>query len=90
VTLLNISGLAGLWVLARRHPQQAMIYGLPLLVYPLPFYVTHADLRYQHPIQPLLTVLAAFLLSQIGGQSPDYKTPRSINARFRLIFKRHL
>ena len=75
VTLLNVAGLAGLWVLGRRHSEYAIIYGTPLLFYPLPFYVTHADLRYQHPIQPLLAVLTALLLCRIAGQSPDNKTP---------------
>jgi 4-amino-4-deoxy-L-arabinose transferase-like glycosyltransferase len=73
VTFLNVSGLAGLWVFARRHSKRAIIYGLPLLIYPLPFYVTHADLRYQHPIQPLLAVLAAFLLCRIAGGSRAYE-----------------
>jgi hypothetical protein len=62
VTLLNACGLVGLGVLWRRSHYYAVVFGLPLLVYPLPFYLTHAEVRYQHTIQPMLTVLAAFVL----------------------------
>ena len=60
VPVLSAAGLAGMWRLFRAsHPLTWMIF-IPLLVYPLPYYVTHPDLRYLHPVQPLLVILAAY------------------------------
>ena len=53
-------GLAGLWrLIATRRPRVAVLFSLPLLVFPLPYYITHAEFRYRLVIDPLLTILAA-------------------------------
>jgi 4-amino-4-deoxy-L-arabinose transferase-like glycosyltransferase len=56
------AGLAGLALLAWRRQPQAAIFAIPVALYPLPFYVTHADARFRHPIEPLLFVLAGNLV----------------------------
>jgi hypothetical protein len=33
---------------------------LPIAIYPLPFYVTHPNARYQFVIDPLLAILAGY------------------------------
>jgi hypothetical protein len=63
VAPLAALGIAGLAIAFRRKIPAAEMFAIILLVYPLPYYLTHPDMRYQHPIQPLLAVLAAFLLS---------------------------
>jgi len=49
---------AGLVLLWRSHPG-LRVYAVPLTVYPLPYYLTHADPRFRHMIDPLLALLAA-------------------------------
>ena len=36
-----------------------------LLVFPIPYYVTHTALRYRHPIDPMLTIFAVYAISQL-------------------------
>ena len=36
-----------------------------LLVFPIPYYVTHTALRYRHPIDPLLTIFAVYAISRL-------------------------
>jgi 4-amino-4-deoxy-L-arabinose transferase-like glycosyltransferase len=57
-------GLAGLWRLVRNHRiRLAALFALPLLVFPLPYYITHAEFRYRLVVDPPLTILAAYALS---------------------------
>lgn len=56
VALLGFAGLSLLW----RRKQLALLFSLPLVIYPLPYYITHADARFQFVIDPLLAVLAGY------------------------------
>lgn len=56
-TLLGGLGLVGLWRSGWR--RQAWAFVLPLALFPLPYYLTHAEFRYRLVIDPLLCVLAA-------------------------------
>lgn len=56
----SLFGLAGLITLFRRGERRtALLYALPLLVFPLPYYITHAEFRYRLALDPVLTSLAA-------------------------------
>lgn len=58
--LTSVAGLAGLWLVWRRFGWRVGLpLALPLLLFPLPYFVTHAEFRYRLVIDPLLTVLAA-------------------------------
>ena len=54
LVVLGIGGVALLW----RARQMFLLFALPLLLYPLPYYITHADARYQFVLDPLLAILA--------------------------------
>ncbi len=56
----TLLGLAGLALLARRDRELLWFYLLPLLVYPIPYYITHPDLRFRFPIEPLLAALSGY------------------------------
>lgn len=69
-------GIASLFV--KRSP-----YAIPAAVYPLVFpwlyYVTHSSLRYRHPIDPVILLLAAVAISaawQLLRGTPNLETPR--------------
>ena len=54
-------GLGRLW--QRRSFRLAGLLLLPLILFPLPYYVTHAEFRYRLVVDPLLTILAAYGVS---------------------------
>ena len=56
-TSLAAIGWVRLWQQRRR--SLAMLFLLPLLLFPLPYYITHAEFRYRLVVDPLLTILAA-------------------------------
>jgi hypothetical protein len=63
-SLLGLSGLAALW---RRSRTTAMLFLLPLLVFPLPYYITHPDFRFRLLLDPLLTILSAYAVHRFNS-----------------------
>jgi hypothetical protein len=60
-TLTSVFGLTGLILLfRRRHYSLAILFALPLLLFPIPYYITHAEFRYRLALDPFLTILAAY------------------------------
>jgi 4-amino-4-deoxy-L-arabinose transferase-like glycosyltransferase len=54
-------GFIGIWRLVRRRRLDlAVLFFLPLMLFPLPYYITHAEFRYRLVLDPLLTILAAY------------------------------
>ena len=59
-------GLSGLWLLWKRHSYAlAILFAMPLLLFPLPYYCTHAEFRYRLVLDPLLTLLASYFLTEM-------------------------
>ena len=56
VTLLMLLGLRRLW---RERPHLAALLAAMLLLFPLPYYVTHASMDYRQPLEPLVAVLVS-------------------------------
>ena len=57
-------GFMGIWRLVREgRLRVAVLFLLPLMIFPLPYYITHAEFRYRLVIDPLLAILAAYALS---------------------------
>jgi len=69
-TFTMLFGLIGLWRLAhsRRYALVAC-FTIPFLLFPLPYYITHAEFRYRLLIDPLLTILAAYAFTTFGAKS---------------------
>ena len=81
-TLFGLTGLA----LLIRHERYAMatLFALPLLLFPIPYYITHAEFRYRLALDTLLTLLAAHALVAILAKlqtraQPDPK-PAEVHA----------
>jgi hypothetical protein len=67
--LTTVLGLTGLVMLYRRRMRCiADLMALPLLFFPLPYYITHAEFRYRLNIDPLLTILAAYAATQLAAR----------------------
>ena len=60
--ITSLLGLLGLGMLGKQRPAAAILFLLPLLLFPLPYYVTHPDFRFRLVLDPLLTILSAHAL----------------------------
>jgi len=63
-TCFGFAGLALAWARGKR--SFFMLAVLPILLFPVPYYVTHAEFRYRLNIDPLMTVLAAYAVTQLA------------------------
>jgi 4-amino-4-deoxy-L-arabinose transferase-like glycosyltransferase len=62
-------GFAALLLLYRgRRRAFAMLMALPLLLFPIPYYITHAEFRYRLVIDPIMTILAAYAVTQFADR----------------------
>lgn len=59
--VLSLGGFAMLW----RRKELSVLYALPLILFPLPYYITHVSMRFQYPIDPMLAILGASALSAL-------------------------
>jgi hypothetical protein len=60
-SLLTLFGL--LLALKRRRPHAWLFFWL-LLLYPLVYYIVFPHARYRHPIDPAITILSVFVITQ--------------------------
>jgi 4-amino-4-deoxy-L-arabinose transferase-like glycosyltransferase len=64
----------GLIVAPREIGAEALPYWIVVLIFPLPYYLTHTLVRYRFPIEPMVTILAAYgalqLWSWVTGRAP--------------------
>jgi Dolichyl-phosphate-mannose-protein mannosyltransferase len=65
--LTSLLGLAGLAALGKRRRAVTMLFLLPLLVFPPPYYITHAEFRFRLMLDPLLTILGAYAITRVGS-----------------------
>ncbi len=64
-TLAAIGGLCGIVVLFLRRDPYAFPLAAGPIVYPVIYYVTHASLRYRHPIDPMMLLLTAIAVAAV-------------------------
>jgi 4-amino-4-deoxy-L-arabinose transferase-like glycosyltransferase len=59
---LSAVSLLGLLFALTRRPPGWVLYLAAVLVYPLPYYITYANAKYRHAIEPELALLGAYLV----------------------------
>jgi hypothetical protein len=64
-TLLGFAGL--ILIYFRRTRTLAILFLLPILLFPVPYYITHAEFRYRLNIDPVMTILGAFAITQLDS-----------------------
>jgi hypothetical protein len=65
-TFTGLFGWIGVGLLARRRRYAAaLLLALPMLLFPLPYMVTHAEFRYRLVIDPVMTLAGAFALTRL-------------------------
>jgi hypothetical protein len=66
--LAGIGALCGIIVLfLRRSPHALLLAAFPI-VFPIVYYLTHASLRYRHPIDPIVMLLTAVAICGVGDR----------------------
>ena len=64
--LTTVLGWSGIVLIYRRRMRPiAVLLALPLLLFPFPYYITHAEFRYRLNIDALLTIPAAYAVTQL-------------------------
>ena len=64
-TLAAMGALCGIVALLRWRNRHAFPLAGVVLVYPVIYYVTHASLRYRHPIDPVVLLLSAVAVAAL-------------------------
>ena len=81
---VSILAFAGLYLTWRFSGWEAAPIWIAPIVFPVTYYLTHTSLRYRHPIDPILTVLAVCALarirSSIGDRTPARVTSNTVQA----------
>jgi hypothetical protein len=60
---VSIFGLLGILALSRQKNRFTFPIAMFPLVFPVVYYITHSSLRYRHPIDPAMVVLAALAVT---------------------------
>jgi 4-amino-4-deoxy-L-arabinose transferase-like glycosyltransferase len=68
-TTMTILGLIGLWRVFKRDSALAIRFAIVLLVFPLPYYISHPETYYFRPVDPLIVTLAAVTVAG-GSKKP--------------------
>jgi hypothetical protein len=79
-SLLGLLGLAALW---RRSKTTAMLFLLPLLIFPLPYYITHPNFRFRLLLDPLLTILSAYTVYRLNRLRKNFNSQTGRKAYLR-------
>ena len=64
-TIFSLLSVVGLILSLRFKWREALPLAMCLLLFPIPYYITHTALRYRHPIDPFMTILTVYALGQL-------------------------
>jgi 4-amino-4-deoxy-L-arabinose transferase-like glycosyltransferase len=85
----SLFGFAGLWLIAKsKRYALAILFALPMALFPLPYLIAHAEFRYRLVLDPLLTLLAGYSVTELckhlirsSNEAPGYKASLTSTAR---------
>ena len=64
-SLFSVLSFAGMILALRAHFLDSLPLAMCLLVFPIPYYITHTGLRYRHPIDPFMAILTMYALFRL-------------------------
>ncbi len=65
-TATTLLGTIALWLLVRRRRfDVAALFAIPMLLFPIPYVITHAEFRYRLVIDPIMTVMCAYAVVEL-------------------------
>jgi 4-amino-4-deoxy-L-arabinose transferase-like glycosyltransferase len=62
-TSVSVLAFCGLFLAFRKCHPAVPLFAIPLIVFPLAYYVTHPTPRYRHPIEPAMVLVAAYVIT---------------------------
>ena len=75
----TLFGMAGLCLLVRRRRYaDAILFAAPLLLFPIPYYITHAEFRYRLALDTLLSILTAYAMVTLYRRMPPASQPKAL------------
>jgi hypothetical protein len=75
-TLISVLAFAGLFLAFRNRNPVAPLFAIPLIVLPIVYYITHPTPRYRHPIEPVMVLLTAHLMTAIFSRQSSQNVGR--------------
>ncbi len=72
-TTMTVLGALGLWHMFRRDSSVGVRFAIVLLVFPLPYYISHPETYYFRPVDPIIVVLAAVTIVEIRRRMDQRK-----------------
>jgi 4-amino-4-deoxy-L-arabinose transferase-like glycosyltransferase len=84
---LSLSALsfAGMILALRSNWRNTLPLAVCLLLFPIPYYITHTSLRYRHPIDPFMVILTAYAITRFWDLLARLKVRRRGQFRESLI-----
>jgi 4-amino-4-deoxy-L-arabinose transferase-like glycosyltransferase len=64
-SLFSVLSFAGMMLALRANFLDSLPLAICLLVFPIPYYLTHTGLRYRHPIDPFMTIVTMYALFRL-------------------------
>jgi hypothetical protein len=65
-TLTTVFGMVAIGLLIRlRRYDITLLFGIPMILFPVPYVITHAEFRYRLVIDPIMTVLCAYAVVEL-------------------------
>jgi hypothetical protein len=84
-SVFSLLALLGLLLARRADPLETFPLSAAMLLFPLTYYITHSAVRYRHPIDPVITILAVYAVVRgcAGFQSTHVRTSEAKNPSVR-------
>jgi len=76
-SIFSALSFIGLILSLREKGWDALPLAMCLLLFPIPYYITHTALRYRHPIDPLMTILVVYAVAGLWP-APSSTQPSKI------------
>ncbi len=84
-SVFSVVSFAGMILALRANFPDSLPLAMCLLLFPIPYYITHTALRYRHPIDPFMTIFTVYaivrLCSALQGRVALDKGEGAINAQ---------
>lgn len=61
----SVFSVAGMILALGTNWQNALPPAMALLLFPIPYYITHTALRYRHPIDPFMTIFTVYAIARL-------------------------
>jgi 4-amino-4-deoxy-L-arabinose transferase-like glycosyltransferase len=65
--VITFFAFAGFWLAVKRKNPVALPFALVLLIFPVPYYLSHANPQYRHPVDPMILALGSYAAASVAS-----------------------